>query len=257
VTGSAAHRAAVRLGRPLVRVEEVESTNDLARLLAAGGLPEGATVVAGRQTRGRGRFGRAWISPPGGLWCSLLLRPAADAGWGWLSLATAVAVAEAVERAAGARSTIRWPNDVLIGGRKVAGVLIEVIPDAVVIGVGINANVDPGAFPDDLRAPVTSLVAAVGRPVALVALLETLLERCTSWYDAWSRRDPAVAAAWSDRDATRGTHVSVRGPGAMVEGWAEGVDVDGALLLRLSGGEIQRVIAGDLIASPASRQEPS
>ncbi len=257
MTGSAARGATVKLGRPLVRVEEVESTNDVARQMATGGLPEGATVVAGRQTGGRGRFGRAWISPRGGLWCSLVLRPGMDAGWGLLSLAAAVAVAEAVDLVAGVQSTIRWPNDVLIGGRKVAGVLIEATSDAVVVGIGINANVDPDARPHDLRTPATSLIAATGRPVALSALLDTLLERCAWWYGAWSRRDPAVAAAWAARDATRGTRVRVRDAGATLDGIAEGIDADGALRLRLSGGALRRVIAGDLTAAMSAEQEPS
>jgi len=237
------------LGRPVVRVAEVGSTNDLARLLAAGGVSEGAVVVAARQTRGRGRFGRTWTSPPGGLWCSLLLRPDADAEWGLLSLAVAVAVAETVDRVAGVRSVIRWPNDVLIGTGKVAGILVEAVPGAAILGVGINADIDLHGLPDDLRTPATSLAAAAGRPVVLSTLLDVLLDRCAWWYAAWTRRDPAVAAGWSARDATRGTLVHVHGPEGMLEGVAEGIDTDGALLLRARGGGTRRIVAGDVTLS--------
>ncbi len=237
------------LGRPLVRIAEVGSTSDLARLLAAGGLPEGTVVVAAQQTRGRGRFGRTWISPLGGLWCSLLLRPDADAEWGLLSLTAAVAVAETVDRIAGVRSVIRWPNDVLIDGGKVAGILAETVPGAAIVGVGINADIDLDGLPHDLRTPAASLAAATGGPVVLSTLLDVLLERCAWWYAAWTRRDPAVAAAWSARDATRGTLVHVHGRDGVVEGVAEGIDTDGALLLRARGGGTRRIVAGDVTLS--------
>ncbi|HET8678909.1 MAG TPA: biotin--[acetyl-CoA-carboxylase] ligase, partial [bacterium] len=138
---------APRFGTPLVRVGELGSTNDLARVMADAGLPEGTVVVARRQTQGRGRHGHTWASPPGGLWCSLVLRPARDAGWGRLSLAMAVATCEAVDEVAGIRSAIRWPNDVVINGRKVAGILLEGAPNALVVGIGINANVPAEALP--------------------------------------------------------------------------------------------------------------
>ena len=116
---------AAALGRPLVWCGEATSTNDVARLLAAAGAPEGAAVVADVQTHGRGRLGRAWRSPIGGLWCSILLRPAAATVWGRLSVSMAVAVAEAVEAETAVRLGIAWPNDLIAAGRKVCGILIE------------------------------------------------------------------------------------------------------------------------------------
>jgi BirA family biotin operon repressor/biotin-[acetyl-CoA-carboxylase] ligase len=235
-----------RFGQPLVRLGVVGSTNDLARLLAAGGVREGAVVVAAQQTHGRGRLGRPWASPPGGLWCSVIVRPDGDAGWGLLSLAAAVAVAETVERAAAARAAIRWPNDVIIAGAKVAGILIETAPGAAILGIGLNANNDPAALPAGVRTPATSLSVVLGQPVALDPLLELLLEQLATWYAAWARSDPAVVTAWSARDATRGTAVVVQGPDGAIGGVAEGVDSDGALLVRTARGEVQRVLAGDL-----------
>jgi BirA family biotin operon repressor/biotin-[acetyl-CoA-carboxylase] ligase len=176
----------------------------------------------------------------------VVVRPDGDAAWGLLSLAAAVAVAEVVDRIGGVRASIRWPNDVLVDGAKVAGILIETASGAAILGVGLNANVDPGALPRDLRTHATSLSAVVGRPVALDALLELLLERLSIWYATWARADPAVVAAWAARDATRGAAVVVRGPEGEVRGIAEGVDPDGALLVRTARGELQRVLAGDV-----------
>ncbi|MDR7482956.1 MAG: biotin--[acetyl-CoA-carboxylase] ligase [Armatimonadota bacterium] len=238
--------AAAGLGRPLVRVGETESTNDLARRLADAGLPEGTTVVAVRQTRGRGRLGRAWASPEGGLWCSVLLRPPPGVAWTLLSLATALAVAEAVEAVGGVRASLRWPNDVLVHGRKVSGILLEATGSALVVGVGINANVRLDALPPEVRAGATSLAVAAGRPVDLEALRVAFLRRLAVWYDAW-RAAADVPGAWAARDALAGRRVVVRTSGEVVEGTGEGVADDGALRVRLASGEVRRVLAGDLV----------
>ncbi len=240
-----------RWGRPLVRLDACESTNDLARLLAASGLPEGATVVARTQTRGRGRQGRVWISPEGGLWASLLLRPAVGAGWGRLALAIAVAVAETIEQAAAVRADIRWPNDVLVAGRKVAGVLLEGVPDAIIAGLGINANVAAEQFPAEVRDRAGSLHALTGRAIPLHPLLDTLLDRCGHWYTVWGNATDAavreILEAWSDRDAVRGQRVVVHGVSGDLEGIAEGIDGEGALRLRTPEGTVRAIMAGDLV----------
>ncbi len=230
----------------MIRVDELGSTNDLARLLATAGLPEGAVVVARRQTHGRGRYGRTWASPPGGLWCSIMLRPTLRAGRGLLSLAASVAVAEAIDAAAGVQSAIRWPNDVMVAGKKVAGVLLEGAGDAVIVGIGINANVGVDALPQDLRATAVSLHAIAARPIGLESLLEGLLVRAGYWYDAWGRGGPEVIDAWTARDLTRGVRIVVDSQGETVEGVADGADPDGALRVRLVSGEVRRVLAGDL-----------
>lgn len=255
MSGPGVDPAAPRLGVPVIRVDELESTNDLARVCAAVGVPEGAVVIARRQTRGRGRYGRVWVSPTGGLWCSVLLRPAPRSGWGRLSLAMAVATAEAIDQTADVRSAIRWPNDVLVGGKKVAGVLLEAAADAVVVGIGINANIGAEALPHDLRLTAVSLHDAAGRAIALEPLLDALLARGGYWYGAWAQGGPEVIAAWTARDATRGRRVVVESRGATVEGIGEGVDDDGALCVRLAGGEVRRVLAGDLIAAPRADHE--
>ncbi len=250
-----ARAARVALGHPLVRIGEVTSTNDVAWGLARAGLPEGAVVVASRQTHGRGRLGRAWCSPAGGLWCSVLLRPAPQPSWPLLSLAAALAVAEAVEAVAGVAAGVRWPNDVLVVGRKVAGILLEASGDALVVGIGINANVVPEALPVEVRATATSLAVTASRPVDLEALRLVLLERLAAWYEAW-QRGTDLTGAWARRDALAGRRVTVRTPETIVEGTGDGVAADGALRVRLAGGEIRHVLVGDLVTLSAER-EPS
>lgn len=237
---------APRFGTPLVRVGELGSTNDLARVMADAGLPEGTVVVARRQTQGRGRHGRTWASPPGGLWCSLVLRPARDAGWGRLSLAMAVATCEAVDEVAGIRSAIRWPNDVVINGRKVAGILLEGAPNALVVGIGINANVPAEALPEAFRPGAASLHDLAGRTIDLDVLLESLSAQVASWYAVWAAGGTQVMDAWTARDVTRGTRIIAESHGGTIEGIADGADPDGALRVRLPAGDVRRVVAGDL-----------
>ncbi len=235
------------IGLPMVRLGEVGSTNEVARLFADAGVPEGAVIVSDTQTRGRGRLGRPWASPHGGLWCSVLLRPAGPPEPGRLSLAVGVAAAEAIEAVAPVRVGLKWPNDAMIGERKVCGILSESAGDAVVVGIGINANVPVETMPPDVAASATSLHLAVGRTIGLSVLLEALLDRLAHWYGRWAAGDDAVLETWTRRDVTRGTRVTVGRPGAAVEGIADGIDADGALRLRLADGEVRRVFAGDLI----------
>lgn len=242
--------ASPRLGRPLVRLDEAASTNDLARRLTEAGVAEGAVVVASRQTRGRGRLGRAWASPPGGVWCSVLLRPAGGSP-GLLSLAVGVATAEAVE-AAGVPAALRWPNDVLVAGRKIAGVLLEAVGTAVVAGIGVNVCVPLEALPAPVAAAATSLHLHARGAVAPEGVLEALLKRLEHWYGRWAHDPDAVLAAWSSRDALRGQPVRVTGAEPVV-GTAEGIAPDGALIVRELHGRPRTVMAGDVSLAPGRR----
>jgi BirA family biotin operon repressor/biotin-[acetyl-CoA-carboxylase] ligase len=233
------------LGVPIVRIGETESTNDIARALAACGVPEGAVVVADRQTKGRGRLGRSWVSPPGGLWCSLLLRPAGSAPAGLLSLAVGVAAAEAIEAATGVVVDLKWPNDLVIRRQKVGGILIEG-GAALIVGVGINVNVPAGELPQDAPRSAASLHMLAGRTLDGAKVLDALLDRTGRWYGVWRAGGPGIIEAWRLRDATIGTPVVVSTSGQRLEGLAAGIADDGALMLRLAGGEIRRVLAGDL-----------
>jgi len=236
-----------RFGIPMVWISEVESTNDVARWMAAFGVPEGGVVVAERQMRGRGRWGRAWASPAGGLWCSVLLRPTGQPVWGRLSLAVGVAVAETIELVTGLRVGIYWPNDLIVDGRKTGGILIEGHAGAIVVGVGINTNVAMEELPADVAPRATSLHLVTGHAISHAPLLEALLRRLEHWYRIWADGDLHVVEAWSARDVTRAQRVIIGGPGEPVEGIAEGVDDDGALRLRVTAGDLRRIVAGDLL----------
>lgn len=211
--------------------------------LAAQGLGEGVWLRADRQGAGRGRQGRAWVSPPGNLHASTLvrLRPS-DPPAPTLALVAGVAVQEVV---AGVLSGayLKWPNDVLVGGAKLAGILLERAGDAVVIGVGINLTYHPD-LPD---RPTTSL-AAHGVAVEPDMAAEVLDETFARWLQRWRGEGVApVRARWPERAHPVGTALTARLPdGSAVDGLFDGLDADGALLLALAGG-VRRVIhAGDV-----------
>jgi BirA family transcriptional regulator, biotin operon repressor / biotin---[acetyl-CoA-carboxylase] ligase len=239
-----------------VRVEVVERTGSTnADLLARGG-PEGQVLIAGEQTAGRGRMGRSWTShPEAALTFSVLLRPTAippERG-GWLPLLTGVAVATAVRDVAGVAAALKWPNDVLIGDRKLAGILAEQSGDAVVVGIGLNVSTPRDALPvapGGLRA--TSLLAE-GAEVARDGLLIEVLRQLERCYLAF-RADPdpardGIGASYRALCATLGRDVRVELPGArLVEGVATDVDADGRLLVaEHGGGPPTPVSAGDVI----------
>jgi BirA family biotin operon repressor/biotin-[acetyl-CoA-carboxylase] ligase len=172
-----------RFGRPYVYAEKTASTQ---RMLGPEHL-EGALAVAEEQTEGRGRLGRSWVSPPGvNILCSLLLEPAVETPrLPELSVVAGEASAEAIRRVTGLDPRIKLPNDVLIEERKVAGILAEARDGRVILGIGLNVNVDPSGLPPGLRAPATSLAAELGRPVDRAELLVTLLEALEEHYLRW------------------------------------------------------------------------
>jgi BirA family biotin operon repressor/biotin-[acetyl-CoA-carboxylase] ligase len=239
-------------------VEVVASTGSTnADLLTRGG-PEGQVLVAEEQTAGRGRAGRTWLSVPGAsLTFSVLLRPASvpPAARGWLPLLTGVAVAAAVRSAAGVAAVLKWPNDVLVGDRKLAGILAEQSPagDAVVVGVGLNVATPRDALPVSPNGlPATSLLVE-GAEVAREALLAEILRSLERWYLAF-RADPDPArsgllAEYTAACATLGRTVRVELPaGRVVSGVAEGIDRGGRLLVRPPGEfSAMAVSAGDIV----------
>jgi BirA family biotin operon repressor/biotin-[acetyl-CoA-carboxylase] ligase len=214
------------LGTPRIHVDECESTQ---LLLLDSDLPEGAVATADHQTGGRGRLGRVWVDPPGSsVLCSVLLRPPAGRPVAQLALVGGLAVAEAVEAVSGLAALIKWPNDVLVDGRKVAGVLAEHRREAVVLGIGINVNQDEERLPADARVPAGSLRSLTGRLLEREEVLAALLGRLDELYARW--RDEGFAAVHEDlaaRDFLRGRRVSVNG----FDGVAGGLDPVGRLLV--------------------------
>lgn len=220
-------------------VAETGSTNDDLLTLAAGGAGEGTWLRAERQTGGKGRLGRLWVSPPGNLYASTLvrLRPA-DSPAPSLALVASVALHEVVARYA-PELRIKWPNDLMAGPAKLAGILLERQGDAVVIGFGANL----AHHPEDLERPVTSLAALSGSapPPDLVA--ELLADSVAQWLARWRGEGlPPVRRAWLEAAHPPGTALAT----SAGEGLFEGLDESGALRLRLADGTRETISAGDV-----------
>jgi BirA family transcriptional regulator, biotin operon repressor / biotin---[acetyl-CoA-carboxylase] ligase len=241
-------------------VAEVGSTNVELSTRALAGAPEGSVLVAEHQSAGRGRLDRGWASPPrSGLTFSVLLRPGEGvpaARWPWLPLLTGCAVVEAVAAVSGVRPMLKWPNDVLLAERKVAGILVERLETAegpaAVVGIGLNVTSTPDELPD-AHATSLRLAGAEGtdRSILLVALLRTFETLYHAWRDAHG--DPAEGAAGGLRDAylrrctTVGRRVRVQtGVDQWVEGLAREVDTDGRLVVETSEGD-RSLGAGDVV----------
>jgi BirA family biotin operon repressor/biotin-[acetyl-CoA-carboxylase] ligase len=256
--GLDALRPATRwLARRLDFHASTASTNLLAEELARAGAPDGTAVIADHQTAGRGRQGRSFFSPAGcGIYLSLLLRPRMSADQLQHHVfAAAIAVAESAASELPARVpiAIKWPNDVLVGGRKLSGINLPVLLEgerviAAILGVGVNVNTRREQFPPELRESATSLRAEAGREINRAAFAERLLVALERWLDRLRAGDTeSVLEAWRGRLAGIGQRVRIAGPGVPKprEGIARGVDPAGALLLETEAG-IERVLAGDV-----------
>lgn len=237
------------IGHPAVVKSHTGSTNDDARELAARGAPHGALVVADAQTAGRGRQGRAWISPPGeNLYASFVLRPRRPAAaCATLSLVVGLAVAEALEaHARGARMQVKWPNDVRVGGRKLAGVLVEgsLRGDEfawLVVGVGVNVRGERA--PAGVEDIATTLRALRGEDIGRGVVLASLCERLEARLGDWERGGfEAVRGVLEARCETLGARVKAEG----AEGVAEGIADDGALRVQTDAGAVVLVRAGEV-----------
>lgn len=242
------------LGQVIHAADVLVSTNDRAKTLADQGAAHGEVVIAETQTGGRGRRGRTWVSPPGlNLYLSVILRPELAPGRASeLTLVAAVAVCDAL-RHAGVAAGIKWPNDVVASGRKLAGVLTELAADAdrvswVVVGMGVNLNARVEDFPEALRETATSVRIERGSPAPRALFAAALLTSLEGWLDRHAEEGFAqVREAWRDRSATLGQDVRVRVEGRELLGRAEDIDERGALLVRTASG-LERVLAGDVEA---------
>jgi BirA family biotin operon repressor/biotin-[acetyl-CoA-carboxylase] ligase len=242
MTGATGARTVVRCGR-------VESTQSIAFAIAADGAPDRSVVVADSQAAGRGRRGRSWHDEPGAsLLVSIILRPTlAAARLPTLSLTAAIAVAEALQEATGLTPRLKWPNDVLVEGRKIAGILLEsrrgaMAPAVVALGIGVNLR--QRGFPAELAERATSVRLANGREVERDTLLSALLARLDHWRDRLESEGFApVRERWRALADTLGRAVSVDG----VDGVAVDLDEDGALLVEDAHGVRRRVVAGDVV----------
>ena len=232
-----------RIGCSLLYYETIGSTNDLVFELARGGSPDGVVVLADRQTHGRGRQGRPWQSPAGcGLWFSILLRPDMPRDrTGALSIMAVVGVARAIEQA-GLSPQIKWPNDLLLDGRKCAGILVETksdLGDAFVLGIGINVNQTPEQIAPELRKTATSLRLSLGHQLGRPTLFGALLTQLDAAYaDLLAGRDEALEAYWVSRCCQIGRPVRLRQDNREYRGTIVRLSLKGGIVLALeSGGE--------------------
>jgi BirA family biotin operon repressor/biotin-[acetyl-CoA-carboxylase] ligase len=243
------------VGQRLVCLSETVSTNADAFRLAEAGAGEGTVVIADAQSGGKGRMGRVWSSPPGiNLYCSIVLRPAVKPYQApQLTFLSAVAVARVIELTSSLRPEIKWPNDVLIHGRKVAGLLNEMSAETdginfVILGIGVNLNMSAAQFPADLRTPATSLLQEQGRPVGRAQFAATMLNELDRLYREFLLHGfGPVREEWQLRCNANGRQVCVSdGSVETVRGEFAGIDSDGAMLVRLQDGTVQHVSCGDV-----------
>jgi len=240
------------VGQNLVYRPAIPSTNEEARRLARAGAPEGTLVITDYQAAGRGRLERRWEAPAGSsLLMSLVFRPRLAAHQVQrLTMICGLAAVDAIEAQTGLQVGLKWPNDLVIGGAKLGGILTEIElegkrVDHAVVGLGLNVNLDPGQLPQDLLMVATSLSHLLGREVPRLPLLRALLQAIEVRYRALEAgQEPQ--AEWAGRLATLGQWVAVSALGGSVEGMAEGVNGDGALLVRRADGRLETILAGDV-----------
>lgn len=240
-------------GRPLHCFRELTSTNDIAKELAVRGAREGTVIVAETQIKGRGRLKRRWISPEGGIWLSIILRPKTEPKHASkLTLMAAVAVAKTINKLFGLNSEIKWPNDVLINRRKVCGILTEAKTkgealDFVIVGIGMNANYSVNTLPRYLRGSSTTLKEELKKEIERVSLLRKLLEETEFYYDVFQKkRFDTILTEWRNSASFLGSYVEVVSNSEKIRGWATGIDRNGALLVRLKDQTIRKVTSGDM-----------
>ncbi|MCR4441189.1 MAG: biotin--[acetyl-CoA-carboxylase] ligase [Peptococcaceae bacterium] len=234
--------------------EQVSSTNDLAKAMAAQGSPEGTLVVADKQTKGKGRMGRSWESPSGkGLYFSLVLKPKIKPVHApQLTLVAAVAVCRAIRGLTKLPVTIKWPNDILLEDKKVCGILTEMSSEIdqinyIVLGIGVNVNQGKDDFPENLRDKAISLAAAAGCLFRRVALLLEIVKELRTVYRLYQREGFAVIVeSWIKMNSTLGREVFVSSHGEQYCGTAEGIDEQGRLLVRKGDGTLETLVAGDI-----------
>ena len=232
--------------------QETESTNLAARQAAHTGCPEGTIIIAEAQGKGRGRMQRSWYSPYAkGIWCSLILRPRFkpyDAAK--ITLLVAVAVRQALSRYLHISCGIKWPNDILVEGKKICGILTEINTEIdninyILVGFGVNVNISAEEFPDELKSTATSISALCGK-VSRLELLAAILENFTALYETANAGDfSSILSLWREYSVTIGKQVDIFDGDKQFTGKAVDIDEDGGLLVATEGG-IRKVLAGDV-----------
>lgn len=246
----------IRLARENIEYfYETDSTNIRARALAHEGAPEGTLVVAESQVQGRGRRGRTWYSPPAcGIYMSVILRPRVQPHEApQLTLMTAVAMAETLMELADLPFAIKWPNDILVNGKKISGILTEMAlemdqVDYVIVGLGLNVNTPAEAMADEIHEIATSLLMLTGKTFSRVEILRNFLKKLEDYYALFQDRQfERIRNRWKELSGIIGRHVKIENLDRAHEGEVVDLDQDGFLVLKGADGVLQRIVAGDVL----------
>jgi BirA family biotin operon repressor/biotin-[acetyl-CoA-carboxylase] ligase len=252
------------IGKEILFFPEIDSTNREAHDRARGGAREGTVILADSQSRGKGRLGRPWESPPGAnLYFSIILRPPVSPSHApQMNLLAGVAAARALSGISGLDCFIKWPNDIFLRGKKLAGILAEMEGEGsrvgfIILGIGVNVNWRREDFPPDLRQTATSLVAESGEEIHRAAVAVGLFRELEKEYAAYMREGFSVRLReeWNRLSWINGKQVALSSPEGILSGTALGLDTDGALLLLDGEGKTRRVVAGDVSLRRINRDE--
>ncbi|MBU1036075.1 biotin--[acetyl-CoA-carboxylase] ligase [bacterium] len=245
------------IGKEIFYFPELKSTNIMAKekaLHRAGGIDEGTLIIAERQSAGKGRLGREWFSPVGGIWLSIILYPKLSPSYiSRITLMTAVAVVKAIKICTQIESQIKWPNDILINEKKVCGILTEMsaeldIINWVVVGIGINVNIDHRDFPEDIQENTISLKEILGKEVLRVKLVQTFLQGFEKYYESLKRREfSSILKEWKLYSHTLGKKIKVDMGERIITGEAMDINESGALILKKEDGQLVELISGTII----------
>jgi len=242
------------IGKNIYSFHEVESTNSIAKFLAENGSPEGTIILAETQTKGRGRSGKKWESPTGGIWLSIILKDNIEPSKASIiTLATGVAVAK-ILRKMNIDAKIKWPNDILINNKKVCGILTEANAKSnavyyVIVGVGIDTKIDIGTLADDIQEKTTSLNKETSEEIKEPSIVANFLNEFEEIYNLFKdEKFDEILYDWKQMNQTIGSYVEVKQPfGEVYRGRAVGIDNQGVLILELENGELKEIISGECI----------
>lgn len=245
------------IGKEIYYFLELKSTNIIAKekaLHRAEGIGEGTLIIAERQSAGKGRLGRKWFSPAGGIWLSVILYPQLSPSYiSRITLMTAVAAVKAIKICTQIKSQIKWPNDILINEKKVCGILTEMsaeldIINWVVVGIGINVNIDHREFPEDIQENTISLKEGSGKEVLRVKLVQTFLQEFEKYYEILKRREfSSILKEWKLYSHTLGRKIRVDTGEKIITGEAVDINEEGALILKKEDGELVEILSGTII----------
>lgn len=245
------------IGKEIYYFPELKSTNIIAKekaLHRAEGIDEGTLIIAERQSAGKGRLGREWFSPAGGIWLSIILYPQLSPSYiSRITLMTAVAVVKAIKVCTRIESQIKWPNDILIDEKKVCGILTEMSAELdminwVVVGIGINVNIDIRDFPKDIQENTISLKEISGKEISRVKLVQTFLQEFEKYYESLKRREfSSILKEWKLYSHTLGKKIRVDIGEKIITGEVIDINESGALILKKEDGELVEIISGTII----------